>query len=69
MSRICDQELEVLFAKIEAKVRDPRTGKFIARYARRGGFYIRTVKVKPGTKPADEKRRKAQPFTRPSKKP
>ena len=70
VSRICDQELEVLFTKIEAKVRDPRTGKFIARYARRGGLYTRSVKVRPGRKPADDKNgRKAQPFTRLSKKP
>jgi len=68
VSRICDQDLEVLFTKTEAKVRDPRTGKFVARYARRGGLYTRTVKVKPGVKPSDDRRKKAQPFTRPSTK-
>ena len=72
-SRICDQDLEVLFTKNEARVRDPRSGKFVARYARRGGLYTRIVKVRPGTKPtakpADDKRRPAQPFTRRSRKP
>ncbi len=70
VSRICDQDLEVLFTKSEARVRDPRSGKFVARYARRGGLYTRNVKVKPGTKPTptDDKRRPAQPFTRRSKK-
>ncbi len=68
VSRICDQDLEVLFTKTEAKVRDPRSGKFIARYARRGGLYTRIVKVKAGTKPVDDKRETAQPFNRRSKR-
>ncbi len=75
VSRMCDQGLEVLFTRIEAKVRDPKTGKFVARYGRRGGLYTRTVKVRPGSKPSapapgsDKNGRRAQPFTRQSKKP
>ena len=75
VSRMCDQGLEVLFTRTEAKVRDPKTGKFVARYARRGGLYTRTVRVRPGSKPVaptpgnDKNGRKAQPFTRQGRKP
>jgi len=75
VSRMCDQGLEVLFTRTEAKVRDPKTGKFVARYARRGGLYTRTVRVRPGSKPTapapgnDKNGRKAQPFTRQGRKP
>ena len=51
VSRICDQDLEVLFTKTEAKVRDPKTGKWIASYPRRGGLYTRNVRVRAGQKP------------------
>ncbi len=75
VSRICDQDLEVLFTKTEAKIRDPKTGKFIARYARKGGLYTRAVRVRPGSKPsppqptASSGGKRPGPFTRPSKKP
>ncbi len=78
VSRICDQDLEVLFTKTEAKIRDPKTGKFIARYARKGGLYTPMVRVRPGSKPDPSARprpaasgggRRPGPFTRPSKKP
>ena len=49
VSRICDQGYEVLFTGKEAKVRDPKTGKFVARFARRGGLYVRDVKIRGGT--------------------
>ena len=68
VSRMCDQGLEVLFTKTFAKVRDPKTGKFVAVYPRRGGLYTRTAKVRGGAKPKDEGFRKASPFTRPSTK-
>jgi len=74
VSRMCDQGLEVLFTRTEAKVRDPKTGKFVARFARRGGLYTRSVKVRPGSKPSaaaptsDKNGRRAQPFPRQSKK-
>ena len=67
VSRICDQDYEVLFTKIEAKVRDPRTGRFVATYPRRGGLYTRTVKVRAGKKLDGTARPKA-PFTRQSAK-
>jgi len=63
VSRICDQDLEVLFTKREAKVRDPKTGKFVATYPRKGGLYTRTVKARAGRKP--DARPRASPFTRP----
>ena len=66
VSRICDQDLEVLFTKTEAKVRDPKTGKWIATYPRRGGLYTRTVRVRAGQKPRDPARRPKAPFTRQS---
>ena len=73
VSRMCDQGLEVLFTRTEAKVRDPKTGKFIARFARRGGLYTSNIKVRPGRRPAtsppnDKSGRRAQPFPRQSKK-
>jgi hypothetical protein len=68
VSRMCDQGLEVLFTKTEAKVRDPKTGKFVARFPRRGGLYTRTVKLRGGTKPKNDADRKTAPFTRPSQK-
>jgi len=75
VSRMCDQGLEVLFTKTEAKVRDAQTGKFIASYPRRGGLYTRTVKAKGGQRPADRKGKGGgkggkgkSPFTRPSPK-
>ena len=73
VSRMCDQGLEVLFTRTEAKVRDPKTGKFVARFARRGGLYTRSVKVRPGRRPTtsppnDKSGRRAQPFQRQSKK-
>jgi len=65
VSRICDQDLEVLFTKREAKVRDPKSGKFIATYPRRGGLYTRTVKARAGRKPAPAAvERRASPFPR-----
>ena len=67
VSKICDQDYEVLFTKTEAKVRDPRTGRFVATYPRRGGLYTRTVKVRAGKKPDGTARPKA-PFTRQSAK-
>ena len=78
VSRICDQDLEVLFTKSEARIRDPKTGKYVARYARKGGLYTRMVRVRPGSKPDSSARpkpaatgggRRPGPFTRPSKKP
>ena len=63
VSKICDQDLEILFTKTEAKVRDPKTGKWIATYPRRGGLYTRTVKARAGRKPTA--RPKTSPFTRP----
>ena len=78
VSRICDQDLEVLFTKSEARIRDPKTGKYVARYARKGGLYTRIVRVRPGSKPDSSARpkpaatgggRRPGPFTRPSKKP
>jgi len=68
VSRMCDQGLEVLFTKTFAKVRDPKTGKFVATYPRRGGLYTRTAKVRGGAKPKDEGTRRASPFIRPSTK-
>jgi len=73
VSRICDQDLEVLFTRTEAKVRDPRTGRFLATYQRRGGLYTRTVKVRAGKKPEAAKRndsggKQKAPFTRQSTK-
>ena len=62
--KICDQDYEVLFTKTEAKVRDPKTGRYIATYPRRGGLYVRTVKARAGKKPNDKARR--TPFPRPS---
>jgi len=67
VSRICDQDYEVLFTKIEAKIRDPKTGRFVATYPRRGGLYTRTVKVRAGKRPDAAARPKA-PFTRQSAK-
>jgi len=67
VSRICDQDLEVLFTRTEAKIRDPRTGRFLATYQRRGGLYTRTVKVRAGKKPESGGKTKA-PFTRQSTK-
>jgi hypothetical protein len=67
VSRICDQDLEVLFTKTEAKIRDPKSGRFVATYPRRGGLYTRTVKVRAGKKP-DQAGRPRPPFTRPSPK-
>jgi len=67
VSRICDQDYEVLFTKTEAKIRDPRTGRFVATYPRRGGLYTRTVKVRAGKRPDTAARPKA-PFTRQSAK-
>ncbi len=67
VSRICDQDLEVLFTKTEAKIRDPRTGRFVATYPRRGGLYTRTVRVRAGKKPEGSGRAKV-PFTRQSPK-
>ena len=52
VSRICDQGYEVLFTGKEAKIRDPRTGKFVARFDRRGGLYVRDVKIRAGAAPA-----------------
>jgi len=67
VSRICDQDYEVLFTKTEAKIRDPRTGRFVATYPRRGGLYTRTVKIRAGKRPDTAARPKA-PFTRQSAK-
>jgi len=67
VSRICDQGYEIMFTKTEAKVRDPRTGRFVATYPRRGGLYTRTVKVRAGKRPDGTARPKA-PFTRQSAK-
>ena len=75
VSRMCDQGLEVLFTRTEAKVRDTRTGRFIATYPRRGGLYTRTVKARGGQKPDEQKGKGGKgggkgksPFTRPSPK-
>ena len=71
VSRMCDQGLEVLFTRTEAKVRDPKTGRYVAVYPRRGGLYTRSVKVKGGTKPQERKGagKGKSSFTRPSTKP
>ena len=75
VSRMCDQDLEVLFTKTEARVRDPKTGRTVAVYPRRGGLYTRSVRVKGGTKPVGRKGfgkgtgNRRSPFTRPSTKP
>jgi len=68
VSRICDQDLEVLFTRTEAKIRDPKTGKYIASYPRRGGLYTRNVRVRAGQKPKDTAKRSRAPFTRQSPK-
>jgi hypothetical protein len=64
VSRICDQDYEVLFTKTEAKIRDPKSGRWIASYPRRGGLYVRNVRARAGKKPEDKARR--APFPRPS---
>ena len=69
VSRICDQDLEVLFTKTEAKIRDPKSGRYIASYPRRGGLYTRSARVRAGQKPRDPAQRPRAPFTRPGKKP
>ena len=46
VSKICDEGYEVRFKKDSATVFDER-GKVIAVYARRGGLYVATMKLKP----------------------
>ena len=70
VSRICDQGFEILFNNHEAKIRDPKTGKWVATYPRRGGLYVRTVRARAGKKPdkAPTKARPASSFRRPSQR-
>jgi len=70
VSRICDQDFEILFTKHEAKIRDPKTGKWVATYPRRGGLYVRNVRARAGKKPdgTSTRAKPAMPFGRPSKR-
>ena len=52
VSRMCDQRYEVLFTGREARVRDPKTGRIVARFPRRGGLYVRNVRIRSGAVPS-----------------
>ena len=56
MSRVCDQGLQVLTDAECAKVMDA-SGRVLARFERRGGLYVATVKIRN-----PRFRHKPQPF-------
>ena len=60
VSRMCDQGFEVLFTGQMATVRDPKTGRIVARFPRRGGLYVRDVRIRSGTAPPGRSNTKTQ---------
>jgi len=60
VSRMCDEGCEVMFTKTEAIVK--KNGKVVSRYPRKGGLYVRSVKIRAGSNS------RPKGFTRPSPK-
>jgi len=56
VSRMCDQGFEVMFTGRMATVRDPKTGRIVARFPRRGGLYVRDVRIRAGTAPSSNRK-------------
>ena len=67
VSRMCDQGFEVLFTGRVARVRDPKTGRIVARFPRRGGLYVRDVRIRAGAAPVTAARAAKLGERRPAK--
>ena len=72
VSRMCDEGCEVLFTSKTATVR--KDGRVISTYQRRGGLYVRNVKLRAGDRKGGDQKsgnhagRRPQGFTRPNGK-